>query len=208
MGAGILSAIAASVCCIVPVIAVIAGTSGIASMFSWLDPARPFFIGITVLALGFAWHQKFKPAKAEAVDCDCVSEKPTFFQSRTFLFTVTIVSALLLAFPYYASIFYPEDKPQTTTISNSLPPDKTPAAVIARGTVHTAECKIPGMDCEACTVSIQHELLKHPGVIAANVSYEKKTATIRFDSSKTSMLSIVKTINSTGFTVTTCNNIN
>src|SRR5690625_7732599 len=61
VGAGVLSAVAASLCCITPVLALISGASGVASTFSWMEPARPYLIGITVLVLGFAWYQKLKP---------------------------------------------------------------------------------------------------------------------------------------------------
>ena len=57
IGAGLLTAFAASLCCITPVLALVAGTSGLASSFSWLEPARPYFIGLTILVLGFAWYQ-------------------------------------------------------------------------------------------------------------------------------------------------------
>ena len=63
IGAGLLTTIAASLCCITPVLALIAGTSGLTSTFSWLEPFRPYFIGLTILVLGFAWYQKLKPKK-------------------------------------------------------------------------------------------------------------------------------------------------
>ena len=63
IGTGLLTAIAASLCCITPVLALIAGTSGLASTFSWLEPFRPYFIGLTILVLVFAWFQKLKPIK-------------------------------------------------------------------------------------------------------------------------------------------------
>ncbi len=103
-GAGILAAIAASVCCITPVLAVVAGIGGIASSLSWLEPFRPLFIGITVLVLGFAWYQQLKPKKE--IDCACDDdEKPSFWQSKKFLGIVTVLAILLLTFPYYANIF-------------------------------------------------------------------------------------------------------
>lgn len=73
IGAGLLTAIAASLCCITPVLALVAGTSGLASTFSWLEPARPYFIGLTILVLGFAWYQKLKPKKQ--IDCNCETEE-------------------------------------------------------------------------------------------------------------------------------------
>ena len=63
IGAGLLTAIAASLCCITPVLALIAGTSGIASTFSWIEPFRPYLIGLTILVLGFAWYQKLETSK-------------------------------------------------------------------------------------------------------------------------------------------------
>ena len=55
IGVGVLTAISASLCCITPVLALLAGTSGLASTFSWLDPFRPYLIGLTILVLGIAW---------------------------------------------------------------------------------------------------------------------------------------------------------
>ena len=70
-GAGALSAIAASLCCITPVIALLAGSSSIAANFSWIEPARPYLIGLSIVVLVFAWYLKLKPAKANDRDCKC-----------------------------------------------------------------------------------------------------------------------------------------
>ena len=91
----LLTAITASLCCITPVLAIIAGSSGIASTFSWIEPFRPYLIGLTILILGFAWYQKLKPENE--IDCECETDdlpdskagKPKFMQSKTFLGIVT-----------------------------------------------------------------------------------------------------------------------
>ena len=88
VGTGLLTAIAASLCCITPVLALIAGTSGLASNFSWLEPFRPYFIGLTILVIGFAWYQKLKPQKK--IDCKCeTTEKINFMQTKSFLGIIT-----------------------------------------------------------------------------------------------------------------------
>jgi len=93
IGAGIFAAIAASLCCITPVLALVAGISGFASAFSWLDPLRPYLIGITVLVLGFAWYQKLKLKKE--IECDCEEDdQPSFWQSKRFLAIITVIAAL------------------------------------------------------------------------------------------------------------------
>jgi mercuric ion transport protein len=84
IGAGLLTAITASLCCITPVLALIAGTSGIASTFSWIEPFRPYLIGLTILVLAFAWYQKLKSQKE--IDCECdTDERPKFIQSKSLL---------------------------------------------------------------------------------------------------------------------------
>jgi len=83
IGAGLLTAVSASLCCITPVLALIAGTSGMASTFSWIEPFRPYLLGLTFLVLGFAWYQKLKPKKE--IDCECeTDEKPKFSQTKSF----------------------------------------------------------------------------------------------------------------------------
>lgn len=94
-----LTAITASLCCITPVLALIAGTSGVASTFSWIEPFRPYLIGLTILVLLVAWYQKLKPQKE--IDCECeTDEKPKFIQSKIFLGIVTIFAIVMVTFPY------------------------------------------------------------------------------------------------------------
>ena len=67
IGVGVLTAMAASLCCITPILALFAGASGLGLAFSWLEPYRTYFIGLTILVLGFAWFQKLKPIKQKTV---------------------------------------------------------------------------------------------------------------------------------------------
>src|SRR5438128_2039673 len=115
--AGILTAAAASLCCITPVLAFLGGASGLASSFSWIEPFRPYLIGLTVLVFAFAWYQKLRPR--EQVDCNCETDnKKSFLQSKTFLGIVTVVAGLLIAFPYYAKAFYPKTKQAQIVVSD------------------------------------------------------------------------------------------
>jgi mercuric ion transport protein len=94
----LLSAIAASLCCITPVIALLAGSSSVAANFSWIEPARPYLIGLSVAVLAFAWYQQLKPIKSNDPDCNCDTKNRSFLQSKTFLGIITIFSALMMAF--------------------------------------------------------------------------------------------------------------
>lgn len=186
IGAGLLTAITASLCCITPVLALIAGTSGIASIFSWIEPARPYLIGLTLLVLGFAWYQKLKPKKD--IDCECeTDDKPKFIQSKTFLGIVTAFALIMLAFPYYSGIFYPNAERQIIVVDKS--------------DIEKTEYKIKGMTCESCEEHVEHEVNKLKGIVRLKASYENGNAQVEFDRTKTSEIEIVKTINSTGYTV-------
>ena len=187
IGTGMLTAITASLCCITPVLALIAGTSGIASAFSWIEPFRPYLIGLTVFVLGFAWYQKLKPQKE--IDCECeTDEKPKFIQSKRFLGIVTVFAIVMLAFPYYSGIFYTNTEKQIT--------------VVYKSDIETTEFKIDGMTCASCEAHVNHEVNKLNGIVNSKASYEKGNAIIEFDKTKTNELEIEKAINSTGYKVT------
>ena len=187
IGTGLLTAITASLCCITPVLALVAGTSGIASTFSWIEPFRPYLIGLTILVLGFAWYQKLKPRKE--IDCECETDnKPKFMQSKTFLGIVTAFAFVMLAFPYYSGIFYPNTEKQTIIV------DKTD--------IKTTEFKISGMTCASCEEHVNHEVNKLNGIINSKASYENGNAIIEFDRTKINESEIEKAINTTGYIVT------
>ncbi len=187
IGAGLLAAITASLCCITPVLALIAGASGIASTFSWIEPFRPYLIGLTILVLGFAWYQKLKVKKE--IDCECeTDQKPKFIQSKTFLGIVTVFAIVMLAFPYYSGIFYPNTEKQIIVVNKS--------------DIKTTEFKISGMTCASCEEHVNHEVNKLNGIVNLKASYENGNAIIEFDKTKTNETEIEKAINSTGYKVT------
>ena len=71
----IVTAVLASLCCITPVLAVLGGLSGIASRFSFLEPLRPYFISFTIIILGYAFYNAYKPKKKDEIGCDCDDEE-------------------------------------------------------------------------------------------------------------------------------------
>jgi len=200
IGIGLLTSLTASLCCITPVLALIAGTSGIASTFSWIEPFRPYLIGMTILVLAFAWYQKLKPQKE--IDCECGTDdlpagkagKPKFVQSKTFLGIVTAFAIIMLAFPYYSGIFYPNTEKQII--------------VVEKSDIKTTEFTISGMTCGSCEEHVKHEVNKLNGIVDTKVSYENGNAIIEFDKSKSNETEIEKAINATGYKVTDKKEIN
>ena len=189
ISAGLMTAIASSLCCITPVLAIVAGSSGLASTFSWLEPFRPYFIGMTVLVLGFAWYQKLKPQ--QKIDCNCeTTQKPNFMQTKSFLGIITVMTVLLLSFPSYAHIFFPKTESKVTV---------TPTSEIKMGDVLQVEFTIKGMTCSGCEHHVKIEINKLKGIVEVVVSYNKGNAVVKFDSKQTNIEEIEKAINSTGY---------
>ena len=187
IGAGVVTAIAASLCCITPVLALFAGASGIASTFSWIEPFRPYLIGITILVLIAAWVQKLKPKKQE-IDCECDKEdKPSFWQSKLFLGIVTLFAGIMLAFPHYSYIFYPIKKAGIV--------ENTPSAI------QELKVEVKGMTCESCNLHVEHEVSKLPGYVDAKADYKTGIVKVTYDTLKTSKQEVIKTINNTGYKI-------
>lgn len=187
--AGVLSAIAASLCCITPVVAVLAGSSSIAANFSWIEPARPYLIGLSVAVLAFAWYVKLKPAKTNNMDCNCETmKKASFLQSKTFLGIVTVFAILMMSFPLYAKMFYPKPKVQAATL-------------VVVDNKQKVKFNIQGMTCAGCEEHVNSELSKVPGVLAYKTSYATRSSLVTFDKSKVDVKTIEAAINTTGYIV-------
>jgi len=189
IGAGVLAAIASSLCCIVPVVAAVASISGIAASFSWLEPARPFLIGFTVIVLGFAWYQHLKNKKAE-VECDCEEdEKPSFLQSTKFMGIITVFAAVMLSFPYYSGIFFPQSEKTNVSVGSM--------------DIGEAKLEIDGMTCDGCEHHVTQSLANQEAVIEASSSYKEGIALVKFDKSKITIEELSKVVETeTGYTVT------
>lgn len=189
IGATLVAAFLASLCCITPVLAIMAGIGGAASAFSWMEPFRPYLIAASVLVLAFAWYQKIKPMKKD-LECACDDEEngKSFMQSKSFLAIVTVLAALLLSFPYYSKSLFPESNNE-----EALP----------QGNLLEAQLIIEGMTCAGCEQTVTYSLLKEEGVIGASADYEKGTANVKFNPDLITVEKIEKTIESeVGYSVT------
>tara|TARA_R110002074_G_scaffold79769_2_gene179684 strand:+ start:103 stop:699 length:597 start_codon:yes stop_codon:yes gene_type:complete len=182
---GLFAAVAASSCCIPPVIALIAGVGGGASALSWMEPFRPYLIGLAVLAIGYAWYSYLKTKKAD--DCCEVDAKPKWFQTKGFLIGITLFAAISIIFPYYSHIFYPDNKKEVVIVNQS--------------NIQTVNFEVEGMTCASCEQHVTHAVNELEGIINVAASFEKANAKVEFDNSKTTEEDIEKAINSTGYKV-------
>ena len=94
--------VTASLCCVTPVLAILAGSSTIATSFSWLAPYHNYLVAFTILVLLYAWYDKLKPLK----DIECECDDKGFFSSKLFLAIVTVIALVMLSFPLWGNKFF------------------------------------------------------------------------------------------------------
>lgn len=187
---GVLAAIAASSCCIPPVIAAIAGVGGAAGSLSWMEPLRPYLIGLAVLAIGYAWYSHYKLKKED--DCACAIEKPKWYQTKGFLIGMTLFAAISISFPYYSGVFL-SDNSKNVVVEN-------------KKDLEIIEVTIEGMTCDACQNHVDHAVNELEGIVNVKTSYAKGNSIIQFDKTKTDRDQIKKAVNSTGYEAITIQN--
>jgi len=153
-----------------------------------LFSTRPFFIGLTVLVLGFAWYQKLKSKSQQEIDCACENDvKPSFLQSKRFLLFVTLFAGLMLAFPYFSGLFYAQPTKEIIYVQQDNMVDIT--------------FTVEGMTCSGCENHIESEVNKLDGIVSVKASYEKSNTTVKYDRTKVTEQRIIKAINNTGYNV-------
>ena len=71
-------------------------------------------------------------------------------------------------------------------------------AALAAGQ-QTAVLDVQNMTCGLCPITVKKSLQKVPGVAEAKVDFDKKTATVKFDSDKADVAALVKATTEAGF---------
>jgi mercuric ion transport protein len=104
--AGILTAVGASICCVGPLVLLALGVSGawIGSLTA-LEPYRPFFIGLTLLFLAFAFHRLYFARRVCTPRSACANPR-TLKHQRLAFWIVTVLVLGLIAVPWVAPLFY------------------------------------------------------------------------------------------------------
>jgi copper chaperone CopZ len=182
----VILAITSSLCCIVPLLTILGGMSGLASSLSWVQPFRPYLIALTCIVLGIAFYQAYTPVKKDACGCDV---KRSFLQSKTFLWSITVISTILMAFPYYSeTLLATKAKPGTQYNSSN---------------VTKTSFKVIGMTCESCEQHVNSVLLHQNGVLEAITNFEDSITTVKYDKSKTSLSQLMtEVMTQTGYITT------
>lgn len=95
----VVAAVAASVCCVGPVVAAVLGAGALGAASRWFEPYRPWFLGLTAILLGMAFVSTYRRQPATCADGSCApSSRRT---AKIVLWIAVVVVGLLTMFPYY-----------------------------------------------------------------------------------------------------------
>ena len=165
MGAALLAALAASSCCLGPVILAALGLGG-AGVFAGVAAYRPLLLGVTAVFLGVGFYLSYrKPKVVQGDACGC--ERPKAGRlPRILLWVATVVTLLVAAAPpLLAKLSAPKD-----------PMGQTPAS----GPVATAAIRVDGIDCEACAAPIRKALVGAGGFNDLKLDVPTKMVTVSY----------------------------
>ncbi len=184
----VVAAVAASICCIGPLVAVMLGVGSLAAA-SRLQKWRPLFLGVTFVLLGAAWYLTYRKPKAEAcADGTACAARPGAKGGKVVLWVATALAVALAALPLYAG-----------AVARLLHPEGAGPARSAGANVASLKVKVPSMDCAACAVNIERTLRKVEGVGRTEVVFKTKEAVIEYDPARISPEKVIAVIDETGF---------
>ncbi len=104
---GILGAIVASSCCILPLAFVLLGVSGAwIGNLTALEPYKPYFIAVTMVFLGLGFWQVYFRAKPECEEGSYCAKPQSTMITQIALWIGTVVVLLAASIDYWAPLFY------------------------------------------------------------------------------------------------------
>ena len=185
------AAVAASACCILPLVLGVAG-AGSLGFGTLLTPYRPYLFALTLLMLGRAFFFAYRPAKGScASDSSCSTSKLSGANraSKIILWTVAFLTAGVLAYPNIADLH-----------ARAVMAARPQAVVSSRG--KTAVFALRNLTCLDCTLQIVDALKKTPGVTDATVDFRARRATVQYNPSRVTVPALRGAITRLGFPAT------
>lgn len=187
--ASVVAAIAASLCCILPIAFAILGVSVVgasAAFAAW----RPYLLGVTGLLLAAGFYFAYRPRKTACAPGEACAAPSAQRRGRAALWIGTVLVIGFAAFPAYSG-----------PVARWLLPGSGRAAVATASSQKIAEARlaIQGMDCQACAVAITHNLQTTPGVISARVLYPSGRAVVRYRSGAVTTAKLVEAVAAAGY---------
>ena len=194
IGGAVFAAIASSLCCVLPFVAVVFGLGafGAASAFETL---RPYLLALAFAALAFNFYRVYFRREACAEGQSCAT-KPVNKINQLFLWAGVLVILTFAFAPYYTGYLAAAvSKPQQPSTDTTMPA----SAEMESQASKTVVIDVEGMTCEGCAAHINETLKKLNGVVSAEADYPKKNVKVVFNPKQITLAQIKKAIVEIGY---------
>ncbi|HMM78786.1 MAG TPA: mercuric transporter MerT family protein [Pyrinomonadaceae bacterium] len=193
VGGAMFAAFVSSLCCVLPLIAVVFGLGafGTAAIFETVRYPM-IFIAFAALAYGF-YRVYFR--REECAEGESCATKPVSRINKIFLWVGAIVIVAFALAPQYTGYM-------AAAITSPSSPATEPAPVVLTEepvAKKTIVLQVRGMTCEGCEAHIEVPLRKLRGVITADADYKQHNVTVVYDSAQTTVEKIKEAITATGY---------
>ena len=103
---GILAALGAGACCVVPFALFMLGISGAwISNLTALEPYKPIFVSVTVGFLGYGFYLVYRKPKVACAEGSYCAKPSSGRTAKIGLWTATVLVVVAIAFPKLAPLF-------------------------------------------------------------------------------------------------------
>jgi mercuric ion transport protein len=192
IGGALLAALAASSCCLGPLLLAALGIGG-AGAAGALGAYRPYLLAATggFLAAGFLFsYRKRRVGTADACGC----EQPRASRAgRIGLWVATIVVVLVAAAP--------------PLLARWADARRSPTSTGSEANLATAVITVPGMDCEACAAPMRTALAKVGGFRGLKLDIAKQAVTVTYQPASDRPAAYVAVIRGLGYEAALANEV-
>lgn len=207
LGGAIVAALAASLCCIGPLVFVLFGVGAFGAA-TYFESARPYLMAGAVLLLAIAYYWTYFRREAACAPGEACATKPVSRAGRLGLWLATFALILFSITPY---LFAPlasrlsaqkpaPDGEDCCVVNKPVPTTANGTPATLAGNTATSTFTVTGMTCANCEVTIKLALEKTPGVKRADVSYDQSRTVVYYDPNVTTPDKLREVINQTGYT--------
>jgi mercuric ion transport protein len=184
IGGAVLAAIAASSCCLGPLLLAALGIGG-AGATAALGAYRPYLLAGTAALLGAGFYFTYRKPRVAAGDA-CGCERPRANRAgRVGLWLATVVVVLVAAAPPLLAKWADHTRPRPSAAADA--------------NVTKATIAVEGIDCEACAAPIRTALTKVGGFHDLELDIPKQSATVTYEPAPGRLESYVAAINELGY---------
>lgn len=181
LAGAVLSAVAASSCCLGPLLLAALGVGG-AGALATLAAFRPYILGLTIALLATGFYLTYRRPRAAAGDaCGCERRETR----RAGKIGLWIAAALVLLF-----------SASPTLLARALDRPAKAASGIRTETVTIA---VKGVDCEACAVHLRGAMTKVGGFHGLVLDVPRQTAAVTYEPAPGRLEAYVAAIDELGY---------